>query len=174
MSEDDIDLVDVVHSLANTCRYGGHCRHFYSVAAHSIFVHDEAAKRGLPKMVLLAALLHDAGEAYWHDMGRPLKMAEGMGAYLAYLDAAQEAVELAVGEEVRREALSFSHCIKFLDNSVMKAEVRRLMHSGGKDWGGLGEVTEAFIPWWKWLWYRIPGMAKRGFLRRLRRHGIEA
>ena len=83
MSEDDIDLVDVVHSLANTCRYGGHCRHFYSVAAHSIFVHDEAAKRGLPKMVLQAALLHDAGEAYWHDMGRPLKMAEGMGAYLA-------------------------------------------------------------------------------------------
>lgn len=59
---------DIAHGLANTCRWGGQCRDFYSVAQHSIRV----AIR-LPLEFRFAGLLHDASEAFMLDMPRPIK-----------------------------------------------------------------------------------------------------
>ena len=176
---EDVDFRDVVHSLAYTCRYGGHCRRFYSVAEHSIHCHDLAVEMKLSGVVCLAALLHDAGEAYWHDLARPLKVAAGMEVYNRYLDAAQKAVELRAGEiaytrelVVHAAAINGQKTIKDIDNAVLKAEARWLMLTKGKDWGWLDVIQAAEIPWWKWRWYGLPGRAEAGFLRRLRRYGI--
>ncbi|POA75380.1 phosphohydrolase [Pseudomonas sp. GW531-T4] len=59
---------DIAHALAHLCRFNGHTRQHYSVAQHSLLV------AGLcPEKHQLAALLHDATEAYIGDMTRPLK-----------------------------------------------------------------------------------------------------
>jgi len=71
---DQIDPRDISHALAHLCRFNGHCRDFYSVAQHSCIVADL-----VPEEHKLAALLHDATEAYVGDMVRPLK--ELMHAY---------------------------------------------------------------------------------------------
>jgi hypothetical protein len=65
---DDIDILDIAHSLAHQCRYGGHSRRFYSVAEHCILLSQVAS---VPNK--FAALMHDASEAYLLDIPRPLK-----------------------------------------------------------------------------------------------------
>lgn len=64
---------DIAHALSLMCRAGGHFPEFYSVAQHSICCAREAAARGCSIRVQLAALLHDAGEAYMADVTRPVK-----------------------------------------------------------------------------------------------------
>jgi hypothetical protein len=65
---DDIDIDDIAWSLSMQCRYAGHTTRFYSVAEHSCRV----ARAVLPENKL-AALLHDATEAYVTDIPRGLK-----------------------------------------------------------------------------------------------------
>lgn len=73
---DDIDIVDIAVALSHQARYAGHTRRHYSVAEHSVIVHDAidilcpldpAAKRW--------ALMHDAAEAYVTDVPWPIKAA---------------------------------------------------------------------------------------------------
>lgn len=59
---------DIAHSLSMQCRFNGHTSHFYSVAQHCYLVADL-----VPAEDQLAALLHDATEAYVGDLVRPLK-----------------------------------------------------------------------------------------------------
>lgn len=64
-----ICLEDIAHGLANTCRWNGHTKTFYSVAEHAVRV-----SRLVPKGKRLTAIFHDAEEAYWGDIVSPLKM----------------------------------------------------------------------------------------------------
>lgn len=74
-----IDVIDIAHALSMTCRYGGHCKNFYSVAEHSELVTD-IGKRDAPgshtdPVGQLFLLLHDAAEAYLGDVITPVKRA---------------------------------------------------------------------------------------------------
>lgn len=64
-----IDLDDIAHSLSNICRFNGHCREFYSVAQHSVYV----ASLVRDDRLRFAALLHDAEETYTGDIVTPFK-----------------------------------------------------------------------------------------------------
>jgi hypothetical protein len=68
---DDVRLRDIAAGLAHICRFGGHCRCFYSVAHHSLHVSRELPSDA-PRLQLFG-LLHDAGEAYVGDIPRPFK-----------------------------------------------------------------------------------------------------
>lgn len=65
---EQIDIRDIAHALSMACRYAGHCKKFYSVAEHSVYI-----SHAVPAPYALAGLLHDATESYMGDMVRPLK-----------------------------------------------------------------------------------------------------
>ncbi|MDA8382820.1 MAG: phosphohydrolase [Betaproteobacteria bacterium] len=65
---DRVAIEDIAHGLAFQCRFNGQTCQFYSVAQHSLIVASL-----VPPELKLAALLHDAAEAYLGDMVKPLK-----------------------------------------------------------------------------------------------------
>lgn len=64
----DFSIVDIAHALSLNARWTGHTKFFYPVGMHCIKASYEA-----PPRHALGALLHDANEAYLHDMPSPLK-----------------------------------------------------------------------------------------------------
>lgn len=71
MSTRLFNLEDIAHALSQMCRFSGHTRFHYSVAQHSVYV-SLAMPVSRPRL-RLAALLHDAAEAYMSDISSPLK-----------------------------------------------------------------------------------------------------
>lgn len=63
-----VEPADIAHSLGRQCRFNGHTNPHYSVAQHCYIVADL-----VPADHQLAALLHDAAEAYAGDLVSPLK-----------------------------------------------------------------------------------------------------
>ncbi len=73
---EDFEIGDIAHALSLICRGNGQVKTFYSVGQHCIICAREAAARGLSKRLILACLLHDAGESYLSDVPRPFKKSQ--------------------------------------------------------------------------------------------------
>ena len=128
---DEICIEDIAHALALTCRFGGHCKAFYSVADHSIRVAEI-----LSPNLRLAGLLHDAHEAYLHDLLRPIK--QDMPVYRELADKIQHAIEERL---VSATQLQFIHHVsmypvKCADNILLATEARDLM-ANTEGWASL-------------------------------------
>ena len=93
-----LDIGDIARALANVCRFGGHCRSFYSVAQHSVIVSELVEQRGGDVEDTFAALMHDATEAYLGDMPHPIKHRSALGA--AHREAEAD-LERAIRERFR-------------------------------------------------------------------------
>lgn len=63
-------IQDIAHGLSNICRFSGQASRFYSVGHHCLVL---SSLFGDPKL-RLAALLHDASEAYMGDVPTPVKV----------------------------------------------------------------------------------------------------
>ena len=91
MGQNEVDIRDIAHALSLKCRFGGHCRQFYSVAEHSVLTAElMRQRRGNDLTLTRWALLHDASEAYVVDIPRPAK--RQLGEYIKIEDAIQRAV----------------------------------------------------------------------------------
>jgi len=70
-----VSIIDIAHSLSQTCRFLGHPPFFYSVAEHSLLVMKamDLFKTEITPRLKLGALLHDAEECYVGDIIRPVR-----------------------------------------------------------------------------------------------------
>lgn len=68
----NVNPLDIAVALSRLPRWGGHCLTDYVVAQHAVLAADS-----VPPAFALAALLHDAAEAYTGDIPRPLRVLLG-------------------------------------------------------------------------------------------------
>ena len=80
---DQIKFVDIAHALSRLQRWCGHSWRPFSVAEHSVvvaqLVKDMHPWTMDPQEMVLAALFHDAHEAYTNDVSTPAKAEAGEG-----------------------------------------------------------------------------------------------
>lgn len=115
---EEILIEDIAHSLSNLCRFTGHTEKFYSVAEHSLNVSYLMATNELR----LKALLHDASEAYLHDIPRPLKRLPEFKRYLRIEKKLQEMIYERFGVDPGEEKI-----IKLADEHILYYEGKDLM-----------------------------------------------
>lgn len=134
---DSVKVEDIAHALANICRFGGHCRHHYSVAQHSVLV-----SMLVPREQALAALFHDASEAYLGDVVHPLKCDWTMADYRALERRVQSTIEaklnLPLGSTHTAE-------IKAADLAMLAREREALLPDQETPWDVLEGVEPADI-----------------------------
>src|ERR1700712_675426 len=132
LSAPDADLIDprdIAHALAHICRFGGHTRKFYSVAQHSCIVADL-----VPEEHKLAALLHDATEAYCGDVVQPPKQV-----LPAYRDIEQR-LWTSICERFWIDPL-LPDCVQQADMIALATERRDLMQPTSDTWVCLDGVA---------------------------------
>lgn len=171
-----VSLEDIAHALAQTCRYGGHCYSFYSVAEHSVHVADRVEQRawslGLTEdkvyELARAALLHDAAEAYIGDFPSPLK--RYLGAPVRELEArimAAVDARFGIASWARRHPL-----IHAIDMEMLLAEAPQLLVPLSDGWRDIISPGRAAPDFRRWSWVgRL--FTKRRFLAAARRLGVQ-
>ncbi|HEV3118148.1 MAG TPA: hypothetical protein VGY58_13945 [Gemmataceae bacterium] len=142
---EDVQIEDIAMSLAQTCRFRGHALRWISVGWHSIVVHDVVAMLRDDDEARLAALLHDAAEAYVGDMPRPLKLA--FPEFVRAEAKVQHVIHKKFGLEPPDDLLLL---IRKVDNQTLLEEARVYMATAGRGWElldeGLNIPASAFVP----------------------------
>lgn len=124
-----IKLMDIAHALANTCRYGGHCLRFYSVAEHAVFVSRRLEAMHADPATVVAGLHHDDAEAYLMDVPRPFKPLLGD----TYSELTRR-VDAAIWESLKLPYQYDADFVKEVDNWALFVEADSLLPSRGKNW----------------------------------------
>src|SRR5208282_2148858 len=119
-----IVIQDIAHSLANICRFTGHCQEFYSVAQHCVFVSYICDKSNA-----LHGLLHDASEFAVSDVSSPLKRTPDFSAYRKVEDKLQIAIcqRFLLPEKEPAD-------VKAADMVLLATEARDLLPNLRLDW----------------------------------------
>ncbi len=123
---EDIEIEDIAYSLANQCRFTGHVP-FYSVAEHSLLVSAQFADSG-DKQLMLAALLHDASEAYLSDIASPIKQ------FLPEYTKMEDKLQTAIYNKFNVDYNKYAVAVKQADIQQLYNEAHYLLKSGGKTW----------------------------------------
>lgn len=143
-------IEDIAHALSNIGRFTGHTSRFYSVAQHSVLVSLNVAPEHR-----LAALLHDASEAYCGDVATPLKR------MMPEYKQIEERMERAIFEQF---GLPFpmDPAIKLADLTLLATEKRDLMPKTEHEWALLSGIPRLSSA----IWPVRPEVAKQMFLDR--------
>ncbi len=151
-----LDPGDIACALANVCRFGGHCRPFYSVAQHSVIVSRLVEERGGDAEDVFAALMHDAAEAYLGDMPHPIKHRSPLGAaFKAAEDHLEQAIRARFGIRAGVAA------IKPADRALLATE-RRAVSAESWHWPELDGIEPLDLELEAWS----PAEAERAFAER--------
>ena len=132
---DTICIRDIAHHLALECRYNGACLFHYSVAQHcvvgSYYVSLDSK---------LAFLLHDASEAYMHDLVKGLKD------NISFYKEAEERLQKVIYKKFGVIDIDYAE-IKRVDYALMAAEAKALI-SNTEGWSFPEPCLEVAITAW--------------------------
>lgn len=143
---EDFVLEDVVHHLANTCRYSGGSKLFYSVAQHSVEGCRLLAEHGAAPILQLAFLFHDAGEAFLPDLAAPVKSCffcsdfmdepDADGHYpLIPFEVVERRLRAAIALNATGRSLPFDDpLVKHVDDVMLFWEKRDILNSTRVPW----------------------------------------
>ncbi len=145
---DDVDIEDIAHGLAYQCRFNGQTSAFYSVAQHSVLVAGI-----VPPHLRLAALLHDAAEAYLGDIVKPLKI------LVPQFSVIEQQVAAIISECFGVHELDHPQ-IKVADLILLATEKRDLMPNSVEAWASIAGV----VPLGARIVAQTPELAKAEFL----------
>lgn len=147
----EVFIDDIAHALSMLCRFGGHCRRFYSVAEHCVLMARAADPR-----VALWALLHDASEAYLVDVPRPLKP------FLVGYDVAEAKIMRAVEFRFNLH-LGLPEEVKRMDRAILMDEQLQNMAPAPVKWSTDTEPLGVQLQFWP------PRKARAEFKREFRK-----
>ena len=119
---EEIHLEDIAHALSMMCRFNGHCKWFYSVAEHSVYVCDLLE----PKHKKWG-LLHDASEAYIADIVRPAKR------FIDGYKPLEYKIMAAVRKRFDLDPIE-PWQVKDADNAILADEADQVMGKRPDDW----------------------------------------
>ena len=136
---EDIKMTDIVWSLSQIARFGGHTSRFYSVAQHSIevalrVIHEQSMGDGFFRpicemsRIVREAILHDAAEAYLGDIPSPIKR------HLPDYRKLERRLDAAIRERFDLPA-EISPEIRVADLQALEAEANDLGFSTASEWG---------------------------------------
>lgn len=151
---EEIHIEDIAAALSKLCRFGGHCKQFYSVAEHCVLVASVA------KTNPLEALMHDASEAYLSDVIRPIK------AHLTNYKQLEDCLQRVIAE---RFALQWPmpSDVKQLDERIIADERDQAMLPAPQPWSQWTPVPPLGVT----LRFWSPDKAEFEFLAAFRRYG---
>jgi len=181
MDSSTIDILDIAQGLSQINRFTGQASRPYSVAEHSLFVVQLLERRGVTSPhVLMAALLHDAHEAYFGDMSTPLKQMLDQATGGA-LRLEERRVQMAVLRHfhVLVPSSACGDLVRWADLTALSTERRALMPASPVVW----PVTESHPPvdWmdfdaaadFDWQHWRTAFLRKFSELSERRQHSTE-
>jgi len=138
-----IDIKDIAHSLALQCRYTGSTTTHYSVAQHSVIV-----SQIVPPQLALCGLMHDAAEAYIHDINKPYKDLISS----RFIEFIEIKIDVAIYDKFDIEPYYFD-CpeVKEADLMVLRAEALQVLaHPPIEAWHENLPKKEILITEWPW------------------------
>lgn len=123
-----IEITDIAYSLARLARFNGHAKGLYSVAQHSVHVAEHCARPWQ-----LAALLHDAPEAYIGDLTSPMK--EASPELAQAFDRIEQRIASVIAGRFGLQLDDFTHpSIKEADLRMLATEKRDVMSRSVRAW----------------------------------------
>jgi len=149
-----VNIQDMAQGLSNLCRFNGQTSTFYSVAEHSVIVHDLLKSKHGKGDISYAGLWHDGHEAYTGDVSKHLKalLPEYRKIENRVAAVVRSALDITWDSDIARE-------VKWADNIAARAEGDFLMKMDGQDWdwGGADLVPVPIVPY-------VPHAARTLFL----------
>lgn len=151
---EDIDIVDIAHSLSRTCRYTGHSLRHYSVAEHSVRVAEAVKNLGHDDAAQAFACLHDAAEAYLADVASPVRRTPEMAAFNEADTRLQTVINHHYGLRGAQPDI-----VKHVDRLIItvESERREIVPNKNAEWRSpvlSAAEQRAFdaTPWGSWCW----------------------
>lgn len=127
-SDDQIKMEDIIHHLSNACRWTGACKHFYSVAQHTVL----GTRALLEKGEIGTAkhfFLHDNSEAYMTDVSRTVK--DLLSNYRPLEDKIQDVIyRKFLSDKEYKEVPVTKKLMKYIDGQMLIKEMGILINNG--------------------------------------------